>query len=152
MKRNLSIITCIVIISMCSGAFAQGGTVEYNSVSPPSYSPKSSLLPNSIFVVVPIVLSVISGIFVVVHIILKKKNIPSRPYLVLMLSAVLLFFGVPNFIQILLSLFMVSINIHLLSEDWIVTFVPLILINFSLVFVGVYLLVRSKIIREKFGL
>lgn len=90
----------------------------------------------------------IAAAFLVPYFILKRKNIPSKPYMVLILSGVLLFFGISNLVSSL-----ESISIILSQPEqamrWIFNFqfVP-ILISVSMVSVAGILLYRSSVIRE----
>ena len=103
---------------------------------------------NSIFVMVPIQLGIISLLLIIPHLILKKKKIPSRPYVVLIAAAIMLFIGIPNFIQGMMILFMILINEHLMTLEYLSATVPFMILGVVLVGGGMALLAKSKLIRN----
>jgi hypothetical protein len=90
----------------------------------------------------------VAAAFLVPYFILKRKNTPSKPYMVLILAGTLLFFGIPNLVSSL-----ESISIILSQPEqamrWIFNFqfVPR-LISISIVSVAGILLYKSSVIRE----
>ena len=115
----------------------------------PNLSPRYALdFSDSNFVVVSIMLGIISLILVIPHLILKKKKIPSRPYVVLIAAAIMLFIGIPNFIQGIMILFMILINEHLWTVEYLSATVPFMILGFVLTGGGVALLAKSKLIRN----
>jgi len=103
---------------------------------------------NSIYVIVPIQLGIISLILVTTHLILKKKKIPSRPYVALVAASIMLFIGIPNFIQGIMNLFGILINEHLWTVEFLSATVPHMVLGFVLTGGGVALLAKSKLIRN----
>lgn len=91
---------------------------------------------------------VISALFLVPYFILKRKNIPSRPYLALIFAGLLLFLGIPSFVSSL-QIFAImlsqpeSIHIWVFDYRFHLHFIPIIV----LVIAGI-LLYRSSIIRR----
>ena len=155
MKTRLLIIIVFVmyvsILLYVDSAYAQGGTINLDpELSPdyPSYEQQIFSNRNSIFVVVPIQLGIISLLLVIPHLILKKKKIPSRPYVVLIAAAIMLFIGIPNFIQGIMILFMILINEHLMTLEYLSATVPFMVLGFVLVGGGMALLAKSKLIRN----
>jgi len=93
-------------------------------------------------------LGIISLILVTTHLILKKKKIPSRPYVALIAATIMLFIGIPNFIQGMMILFMILVNEHLWTVEYISSTVPFMVLGFVLVGGGMALLTKSKLIRN----
>jgi len=95
----LSLVIFIVFIysihSVWDGAYIGGGSLDLDPDLSPSYAYDSfGLLSfNSIFVVGPIILGIVSLVFLVPNIILRSKNIPTRKYMLIIGAGVLLFFG-----------------------------------------------------------
>lgn len=155
MKSKLLIIVTIVafvsILAFVDSAYAQGGAINLDPDLSPSYASYEQQIfsnPNSIFVVVPIQLGIISLILVTAHLILKKKKIPSRPYVVLIAAAIMLFIGIPNFIQGIMILFIILINEHLWTVEYLSATVPFMILGFVLTGGGIALLAKSKLIRN----
>ena len=155
MKTRLLIIVTIVafvsILTYVDSAYAQGGSINLDPDLSPSYASYEQQIfsnPNSVFVVVPIQLGIISLILVTTHLILKKKKIPSRPYIVVLAAAIMLFIGIPNFIQGIMVLFMILINEHLWTVEFLSATVPFMVLGFILVGGGMALLAKSKLIRN----
>ena len=97
---------------------------------------------------VPIQLGIISLLFIIPHLILKKKKITSRPYVALIAAAIMLFIGIPNSIQGVLHLFMILINEHLMTIEYISATVPFMVFWFVLVGGGMVFLAKSKLLRK----
>ncbi len=72
-----------------------GGSLDLDSELSPSYSPYhyQILQFNSIFVAGPIILGVISLVFLIPNIILRIKKIPTRKYMLIITAGILIFFG-----------------------------------------------------------
>jgi len=142
---STSILTC------ANSAYAQGGAINLDPESSPSYASYEQQIfsnPNSVFVIVPIQLGIISLILVTTHLILKKKKIPSRSYVALVAAAIMLFIGIPSFIQGVMNLFMILINEHLWTVEYLSATVPFMALGFVLVGGGIALLAKSKLIRN----
>ena len=89
----------------------------------------------------------ISALFLIPYFILKRKNIPSRPYLAIISSGVLLFFGIPHLISMLGFFEMVLSNPEQsMIENLIILFIQMLIPTVSLTIAG-FLLYRSSIIR-----
>ncbi len=95
----LSLLVFIVFIywihMVWEGAYIGGGSLDSDPDLSPSYEYDSFgyLSFNSIFVVGPIMLGIISLAFLVPNIILRLKNIPTRKYMLVIGAAILLLFG-----------------------------------------------------------
>jgi len=133
------------------GVGARTVTAEGLDLNPdlsPSYALDFSMSLNSVFVVVPIMLGTISLILIIPHLILKKKKIPSRPYVLLIASAIMLFFGIPIIIQ---GIDQWSLLQH--EKLQTIEFVLLILVvqtpGYVLTGIGIAILYKSKLIRRK---
>lgn len=92
----------------------------------------------------------ISAVFLIPNFILKRKNIPTRPYLVLSLAGILLFFGIPNSVESLRIFSMMlsqpeQILTWIVNPQFILSLIPIILS----VIAGI-LLYRSSVIRKMF--
>jgi len=132
------------------GVGARTVTAEGLNLNPdlsPSYALDFSMSLNSVFVVVPIMLGTISLILIIPHLILKKKKIPSRPYVLLIASDIMLFFGIPIIIQGIDQW-------SLLQPEKLQTieFVLLILVvqtpGYVLTGIGIAILYKSQLIRR----
>jgi len=151
MKSRLLIIIGIAVFLSGNIAYAQSGSINLDSELSSSYASYEQQIfsnPNSIFVVVTIQLGVISLILVTTHLILKKKKIHSRPYVVLFAAAIMLFIGIPNFIQGVIILFMILINDHLWTVEYVSATVPFMVLGFVLTGGGMALLIKSKLVRN----
>lgn len=156
MKTSILIIIMALVFFPITNIFAQMDDKlkswqdprDMNSLDPDlssSYATEFTL--NSIFIVL-IQLSVISFLFIISHLILKKKKISSRPYVILIAAAIMLFIGIPNFIQGIMTLFMILINKHLWTVDYLLSAIPFMILGFVLTGCGLALLVKSKLIRN----
>jgi len=154
MKTRLLIIFVIAVstfVLVCAdSAYAQGGAINLDPDLSPSYASFESqaIKLDSVFVAVPITLGIISLILVTTHLILRKKKIPSQPYVALIAAAIMLFIGIPNFIQGIMNLFMILINEHLMTIEYLSATVPFIILGFVLVGGGMALLAKSKLLRN----
>jgi hypothetical protein len=94
------------------------------------------------------VFTCITASFLITYFILKRKNIPSRPYMAVILAGVLLFFGIPNLVSSMDS-FLVFLSDPVENKSWIFNFqfIPR-LISISMVSVAVVLLFKFSIIRK----
>lgn len=90
----------------------------------------------------------IAASFLVPYYILKRKNIPSKPYMAVILAAVLLFFGIPNLVSSMDS-FLVFLSDPEENKRWFFNhhFIPR-LFSISIISVAAVLLYRSSIIRK----
>ena len=89
----------------------------------------------------------ISALFLTPYFILKRKNIPSRPYLAIILSGVLLFIGIPYLISMLeVFVTVLSRPEEATTEIFVMLFVTILIPAVSLTIAG-FLLYRSSIIR-----
>ena len=139
------------ILLHVDSAHAQEVPINLDPGLSPSYASYEQQIfnnPNSVFVIVPIQLGIISLILVTTHLILKKKKIPSRPYVALMAAAIMLFIGIPNFIQGTMNLFVILINDHLWTVEYLSATVPFMVLGYVLTGGGVVLLAKSKLIRN----
>ena len=126
-----------------------GGYVNLNSKLSPSYA--LDFIGASFYrVILPLVglFTGITAVFLGSYFILKRKNIPSKPYMALILAAVLLFFGIPNLVSSLESI-SVFLSDPIENKRWIFNyqFIPR-LFSISVVSVAVVLLIKSSVIRK----
>lgn len=90
----------------------------------------------------------ISALFLVPHFILKRKNIPSKPYLSLILAGLLLYFFIPNFVASLhLFTILFSHPDQILTWVFNFRFILLLIPIFVIVIAGI-ILYRSSVIRK----
>ncbi|WP_179366207.1 hypothetical protein [Nitrosarchaeum sp. AC2] len=146
-----AIITYTSILMYADFTYAQGGSINLDPDLSPSYASYEQQIfnnPNSIFVAVPILLGIISLLLIIPHLILKKKKISSRPYIVLISAAIMLFIGIPNFIQAIMILFILLINKHLWTGEYLLATVPFMILGFILVAGGIILLAKSKLLQN----
>jgi len=124
----------------------EGKPIDLDPNLSPSYALDfvGGLQFNSIFVMMPIQLGIISLLLIIPHLLLKKKEIPSRPYVALIAAAIMLFIGIPNSIQGIMHLFVILIDEHLRTIEYLSATVPLMVLGFVLVGGAVTLLVKSK--------
>lgn len=94
----------MIISDQIVGVYIGGGSIDMDPDLSPSYALdfQYSFLFHAIMPIVRLSL-VIAAVFLVPHFILKRKNIPSRPYLLLILAGLLLFFSIPTLVSILLA-------------------------------------------------
>jgi len=94
----------MIIYDQIVGVYIGGGPIDMDPDLSPSYALdfQYSFLYHAISPLARIAL-VIAAVFLVPHFILKRKNIPSRPYLLLILAGLLLFFSIPTLVSILSS-------------------------------------------------
>ncbi len=125
-----------------------GGAVDLDSDLSPSYArdfPGMLLAFNSIFVAGPIMLGVISLIFIVSNIILRVKKIPTRKYMLIIAAGVLIFFGSPLILGGLQSVLILE---QLEQEnDWIILISSLVEISYGMAFIipGIIALKKAKL-------
>ena len=91
---------------------------------------------------------IILSSFLIPYFILKRKNIPSKPYLSLVLAGLLLFFSIPSFILSLQSFAIIlsqpeQIRTWVFNPKFIVLLIPI----FVSIIAG-FLLYRSSVIRK----
>jgi len=91
----------------------------------------------------------ISALFLVPYFILKRKNIPSKPYLALILAGLLLFVGIPSFPLSLHSFAIMSYQPESIPT-WIfnIQFVVKMMIPIIVLAIAGILLYRSSVIRR----
>ena len=147
----LSLVIFIVFIysihGIWEGVYIGGSALDHDPDLSPSYAYDSfGLLSfNSLFVAGPIILGIISLVFLVPNIILRLKNIPTRKYMFIIGAGVLLFFGsssVQNGIESLLTVD------NLTDESNLISLIGgLITISFGMVFIipAIILLRRAKL-------
>lgn len=92
--------------------------------------------------------AVISALFLVPYFILKRKNIPSKPYMSLILAGLLLYFGIPYLISSLQTMAIIfsqpeQIKTWVIDIRFVLLLIPIIALSIP----GV-LLYRSSIIRN----
>ncbi|WP_371503841.1 hypothetical protein [Nitrosopumilus adriaticus] len=93
--------------------------------------------------------TVISALFLVPYFILKRKNIPSKPYLSLIVAGLLLYFGTPYLISSLEAFAMIFSSQPEQIIRWIVDIrFVLSLIPFIVLSIAGILLYRSSILRK----
>jgi len=124
-----------------------GGAVDLDPDLSPSYALDfaGGLQFNSIFVVIPIMLGIISLVFLVPNIILRIKKIPTRKYMLVIAAGVLIFFGYSYVENGIRSFFMID---QLEKEnDWIMLIGSLITIGMGLIFIipAIILLKKAKL-------
>ena len=130
------------------------GTIEVNSELPSNFSSFEQQIfknSNSNFIAGLILLTVIFLLLLGSHLILKRKRIHSRPYLLLIIAGILLFFGLPNLVSSTLSL-----SVNLLFQTNFETSVLVGLFAsvgfaFVLVAAAAIILIKSKLIRQGLG-
>jgi len=90
----------------------------------------------------------IAATFLVTYFILKRKNIPTRPYMAVILAGVLLFFSIPNLVSSMDS-FLVFLSDPEENKSWLFNhhFIPR-LFSISMMSVAAVLLYKSSIIRK----
>jgi hypothetical protein len=93
---------CNLPLTFCTNFYESvlgGGSIDLDPDLSPSYALDfaSGLFYHTIVPLVGLIMG-ISALFLVPFFILKRKNIPSRPYLVVILAGLLLFLGIPNFV------------------------------------------------------
>ena len=129
--------------------YVGGGSVSLDPKLSPPYAVDyvNGLISRTIFPIVGLFVGIASS-FLVPYFILKRKNIPSRPYMALILSGVLLFFGIPNLVSSLESFSMILSQPEY-GMRWIFNFqfIPR-LISISTVSIAAVLLYRSSVIRK----
>ena len=94
-----------------------------------------------------IISAIISALFLVPHFILKRKNIPSRPYMSLILSGILLHYGISNLIPFGNQ---IPAILHLLDKEpsfFIQQVLPQFLIPVIALSIAGILLYKSSVIR-----
>lgn len=129
--------------------YVGGGSLDSDPDLAPSYALDfvgSSFYLN--FLPIVSLIAIISSLFLVPYFILKRKNIPSRPYMSLILSGLLLHYGITNLISFLLHsqsiLQLIDRGESYMIEQLFVAFwIPVIVL-----FVAGILLYRSSVIRK----
>lgn len=127
-----------------------GGAIDLDPDLSPTYAYDfaNGLFYRTILPIVGLAL-VISSLFLVPHFILKRKNMPSRPYLSLILAGLLLYFGMPYLISSLERLVMLFSSQPEQIIRWVFDFrfiglmIPIIMFSIA----GI-LLYRSSVIKK----
>ena len=132
-----------------TGYYIGGGSLDLDPDLSPSYA--FDFIGGLFFTVFLIYMSWSVGVlalFLVPHFILKRKNIPSRPYLALILAGLLIFFATPNFISSL-HVFEMILSQPQQAATWLFNFKFILLLApiFILVFAG-FLLYNSSVVRK----
>ena len=142
----LSLIIFIAFIYSIHGAWEEGSLDHDPDLSSShAYNSFGLLSFNSIFVAGPILLGVISLVFLVPNIILRLKNIPTRKYMLLIGAGVLLFFGSSSILNSTESLLAVD---NLKDESNLISLIGgLTAISYGMVFIipAIILLRRVKL-------
>ena len=151
MKTKLIVIVTIIIGTTTVATLEKfnlgGGTRDLD----PDLSPSFALdfaggLSYHILLPYLLLSGIILPSFLVPYFILKRKNIPSKPYLSLILAGLLLFFSIPNFISSLQSFAIIlsqpeQIRTWVFDPQFIVLLIPI----FVSIIAG-FLLYRSSVI------
>lgn len=129
--------------------YVRGGSINLD----PDLSPGYALdFTGSLFyyTFLPI-FGIILLLFLAPYFILKRKKIPRRPYMSVISAAIMLFFGIPFLVNGLgiVTLLMQEERIH--SLDFIATLTAMASFGFILVFSGMIILLKSKLIRNLLG-
>ncbi|QLH06143.1 hypothetical protein [Nitrosopumilus ureiphilus] len=152
--RPLMIITIVVSVSILmyvNFAYPQGDTIDLDPDLSPSYALDFATSTNSIFVVLPMILSIVFLLIIIPHLILKRKKIPSRPYISLIAAAIMLFFGIPSLINGLEIIILLIQEERLHSLDFIANLTAMASIGFILALFGMIILLKSKLIINLLG-
>jgi len=162
MKIRVLIISIITLAAICSvlimivlatqpiliwNTMIGGGSIDLDPDLSPSYAIDFPIDVHNIITLAGLAVC-ISALFLVPHFILKRKNIPSRPYILLILSGVLLHFGITNLIPFGN---VVPTLLHLLDKDpsfFIQLILPQFLIAIIVLAIAGILLYKSSIIRR----
>ena len=155
MKTKLIVIVIVTIIigttvvTTFEKSNLGGGTMDLD----PDLSPSFALdfaggLSYHILLPYLLLFGIILPSFLIPYFILKRKNIPSKPYLSLILAGLLLFFSIPNFISSLQSFAIIlsqpeQIRTWVFDPQFIVLLIPI----FVSIIAG-FLLYRSSVIRK----
>ena len=155
MKTKLIVIVIVTIIigttvvTTFEKSNLGGSTMDLD----PDLSPSFALdfaggLPYHILLPYLLLSGIILPSFLVPYFILKRKNIPSKPYLSLILAGSLLFFNIPIFISSLPSFAMIlsqpeQVRTWVFNPQFIVLLIPI----FVSIIAG-FLLYRSSVIRK----
>lgn len=127
-----------------------GGAIDLDPDLAPSYALDfvSGLFYHTVVPLMGLTVGV-SALFLVPHFILKRKNIPSRPYMSLILAGLLLYFVMPHLISTLESFGIIFYSSPQQAIRWIfdIRFV-LQLIPFGVLFIAGILLYRSSVLRK----
>ena len=155
MKTKLIVIVIVTIIigtavvTTFEKSNLGGGTMDLD----PDLSPSFALdfaggLSYHILLPYLLLSGIILPSFLVPYFILKRKNIPSKPYLSLILAGSLLFFSIPSFILSLQSFAMIlsqpeQVRTWVFNPQFILLLIPI----FVSIIAG-FLLYRSSVIRK----
>ncbi|MDH3312384.1 MAG: hypothetical protein OEM28_04450 [Nitrosopumilus sp.] len=103
---------------------------------------------NSIFMFIPMMLGIVDISLLIAHLILKKKKKPSRPYIMLIITGFLLYFGIPNAFQGLLLIFIIIFSPHLQTLEMIIGMMSFPIIGFMFTITGVSLITKPSSVRQ----
>jgi len=132
-------------------ARAEDSSVNLDSELSPSYVSYEEQIfgnPNSIFVAGPVLLGMVSMIFIIPHLILKRKKIPSRPYVLLIAAGIMLFFGLPNLVGSLFSLGIILLSQTPIESGLLLSMLMSSGFTFALVAISIGILLKSQLIRK----
>ena len=124
-----------------------GGSLDPDPASHPSFPNDFLLGWNLIFVFVPLASGIIASILLLIHLILKKKNIPSRPYITIISAAIMLYFGISalSVLGTIVMFLQQESPWHYLDQMMALLSYPII--GFSLTGLGITFLYKSSLIR-----
>ena len=127
-------------------------TIKVNSNLQSSFSSfEQQIFENSNFVVGLILLMIIFLFLLSSHLILKRKKIQSRPYLLLIIAGILLFFGLPNLVASTLSLVINLVFQTNLNNSILVASLTSFGFASVLIMAAATILIKSKLIRQGLG-
>ena len=133
---------------------SDGNKIEINSKPSSTFSSFEQQFfddSNSNFVAGLVLLTAIFSFLLGSHLILKRRRVSSRPYLLLIIAGILLFFGLPNLVASVLSL---SVNLLFQTNLEASILVGLIVSSgfaLMLVVIAGIILIKSKLIRQGLG-
>ena len=125
-----------------------GGSLDPDPASHPSFSNDFVFSWTSIFVFGPLASGVIASILLLIHLILKKKNIPSRPYITIISAAIMLYFGISTLSVLGTIVLFLQQESPWHYSDQIIGLLSYPIIGFSLTGLGITFLYKSSLIRR----
>jgi len=141
----------MIISDQFGGGYIGGGLIDMDPDLSPSFALDldfpSALFYHTILPLVGLGLG-ISALFLVPHFILKRKNIPSKPYLSLILAGLLLYFFIPHVIGTLHTFTMIFSQPHQIIT-WVFDFrFVFVLIPIFVIVIAGITLYKSSVIRK----
>ena len=130
-------------------SYIGGGSIDLDPDLSPSYALDFGF--GFFHTIIPIasIAVMISALFLVPYFILKRKKIPSRPYMALILSGILLHYGITGLIALVPILSLVLFQISKEDNLYLVDHVLLQLwIDIVVIIIAGILLYRSSVIRK----